>query len=62
MLSLTDPVEKAFFYGLQALLEDNILSEDQFFQKLNSVTPEIIQQVAAEILTEDKLSAVMVSP
>ena len=62
LLSLTDPVEKAFFYGLQAMLEDNTLSEDQFFQKLNSVTPEHIQQLAAEILTEDKLSAVMVSP
>ncbi len=59
-ISTNDPVERSFFYGLQDLLEEKVISRDEFFSTLDSVTAEQVQEIANLIFDETRLHAVMV--
>ncbi len=59
-MSLTEPVELAFFYGLQEFLDRRILSAPEFFEKINQVSPEEIQKTANLVLDSGRLSVVMI--
>lgn len=59
-MSITEPVEKAFFYGLQDLLDQQILTEKEFFSKVERTTPEKIKTVANQIFDFQRMGVVMV--
>ena len=60
MLGLNDPVERAFFYGLQKLLEADVVDEKAFLERLNAVDAEAIYGVSQAILDMGNMHTVRV--
>lgn len=52
----------AFSYGLSQLLEDEVLTDNQVNREIEKVTPEQIQQAAAEIFQNQKLNLAIIGP
>ena len=61
-LSLESSDAQAAFYTNQELLEDKILSPEEIFKKIDSVTGEDILRVAKDIFQFNKLNLAMVGP
>lgn len=61
-LSLDASDNQASFFGMQELLENNILSVEEKFKKLDAVSIEDIKKVAEDIFTEDKLNLAVIGP
>lgn len=61
-LSLETSDAQASFYGMQELLEQKILTPEQVFKKIDSVTPDDIMKVAQEIFRPEKLNLALVGP
>ena len=53
---------QAAFYTNQELLEDKILSPEEIFKKIDSVTGKDILRVAKDIFKFNKLNLAMVGP
>ncbi|MDO8584450.1 MAG: hypothetical protein Q7R83_04715, partial [bacterium] len=53
---------QASYYGDQELLEGRILTPEERLAKFDAVTPEQIQQVAAELFRPERLNLAIVGP
>jgi len=58
-MSITEPVERGFFYGLQAFLDEKILTQKEFFDRIHQTTSPEIQKLANLILDQKRLNVVM---
>ncbi|MCX6719741.1 MAG: pitrilysin family protein [Candidatus Staskawiczbacteria bacterium] len=61
-LSLDSSDSQASFYGMQELLEKNMLTPEEKFAKIDEVTAEDIKQVAEDIFLPEKLNLAVVGP
>jgi len=61
-LSLDSSDNLASFYGLQELLEGNILNPEDKFEKIDEVSVDDINNVAKDIFTLDKLNLAIIGP
>ena len=61
-LSLDSSDSLASFYGIQELLENNILTPEQKFKNIDKVTVEDIKKVAEDIFVPEKLNFAMIGP
>ncbi|MGD0576558.1 MAG: pitrilysin family protein, partial [Candidatus Staskawiczbacteria bacterium] len=61
-LSLDASDSQASYYGLQELLEKNILTPEEKFKKIDEVTIDDIQKIAADIFQPDKLNLAVIGP
>ncbi|MFH1308991.1 MAG: pitrilysin family protein [Patescibacteria group bacterium] len=62
ILAMEGSDEQAMFHGDQELLEDNILTLDEIFAKIESVTINDIQRVAKDIFVPEKLNLALIGP
>jgi len=61
-LSLDSSDSQASFYGMQELLEKNILTPEEKFAKIDEVTVDDIKTIAEDIFTPDKLNMAIIGP
>ena len=61
-LSLEPSDALASFYGMQELLQGEILETKEIFKKIDKVTVDDILRVAKDIFTKDKLNLALVGP
>jgi predicted Zn-dependent peptidase len=61
-LSLDSSDAQASFYGLQELMEKNILTPEDKFIKIDAVSAEDIQAVAKDIFVPEKLNLALIGP
>ncbi len=61
-LSLDSSDNQATFYGLQELLEKNILTPEEKFEKIDAVTVDDIKKVAEDIFALEKLNLAVIGP
>ncbi len=61
-LSLDSSDNQASFYGMQELLEKNILTPEEKFKKIDAVTIEDIQKVAEDIFVPEKINLAIIGP
>ncbi len=61
-LSLDSSDSQATFYGMQELLEKNILTPEEKFQNIDKVTIEDIHAVAKDIFVPEKLNLSVIGP
>ncbi len=61
-LSLDASDSQASFYGLQDLLEKNILTPEEKFKKIDAVSVEDIKKIAEDIFLESKLNLSVIGP
>ncbi len=61
-LELESSNSKASFYGMQELLEGEMLTPEQLYDKINQVTSEEIQAVARDIFRPEKINLVVLGP
>lgn len=61
-LQLEDSMGIAQFFGLRALITDEIRQPEEVTKKIQSVTREEVQKVLNELVSEDKLRSVVVGP
>ena len=61
-LSLDSSDSQASFYGLQELLEKNILTPEEKFKKIDEVTAEDIQKISQDIFLSEKLNLAVIGP
>lgn len=61
-LQLEDSMGIAQFFGLRALITDEIHQPEEVTKKIQSVTREEVQKVLSELMSEDKLRSVVVGP
>jgi predicted Zn-dependent peptidase len=59
-ISLSDSIETAFFYGLQEFLEKQMISKEDYIEKLEATTGEQINKIAAAIFNQSQMFVVMV--
>ncbi len=59
-LSLEDTEERAHFYGKQKLLYPDMKDVPEYFQKVDAVTVEQVNKLAAKLLTADQLRLVVI--
>ncbi len=52
----------AFYYGRQSLLEEEVLTPEEFFEKIDRVSVEDISRVADEIFKPENLNLAMIGP
>jgi len=62
VLEMESSDEQAEFYGLQELFENRILTLDEVFAKIDSVTVNDIQRVAKDIFKPEKLNLALIGP
>lgn len=61
-LHLETPSEQTYFYGEQSLIGKEILSPQQYADKIRSITAEELKVIANEIFCLDRLSLAIVGP
>lgn len=61
-LSLDSSDAQASFYGMQELLEKNILTPEEKFKKIDAVTVDDINKIAKDIFSEEKLNLAIIGP
>jgi predicted Zn-dependent peptidase len=61
VLGLESSDAKASFYANQELLKNNILSQEEIFEKIDKVTTKDIQRVAQDIFKTNKLNLAMIT-
>ena len=61
-LSLDSSDAQATFYGMQELLEKNILTPEEKFKKIDAVTVDDIKAVAEDIFKPEKLNLALIGP
>lgn len=61
-LSLESSDRKASFYGLQELLENQIFTPQEIYDKIDAVTVSDIQKVAQDLFCPEKLNCVVLGP
>ena len=61
-LSLDSSDSQASYYGLQELLEKNMLTPEEKFNKIDEVTAEDIKKVAEDIFVPEKLNLTVIGP
>ncbi len=61
-LSLDSSDSQASFYGLQELLEKNILTPEEKFAKIDAVTVDDIKKIAEDIFVPEKLNLAVIGP
>jgi predicted Zn-dependent peptidase len=61
-LSFEDSEEVASFYGTQALLSDNILTQEEFFDKIDKIRVDDIFIVAKKLFKKDKRRMSIIGP
>lgn len=61
-LSLEGSMDVAQFYGMRALVLDEIRHPDEVTKKVSSVTLEQVKKVVSEMVSEDKMRSVVVGP
>ena len=61
-LSLDSSDSQASFYGMQELLENNILTPEEKFKKIDEVTIEDIKTIAEDIFLPEKLNLAVIGP
>jgi predicted Zn-dependent peptidase len=61
-LSLDSSDSQASFYGIQELLEKNILTPEEKFKEFDKVSASDINKVAKEIFLEEKLNLALIGP
>jgi predicted Zn-dependent peptidase len=61
-LSLDSSDSQASFYGVQELLEKNILTPEEKLQRMDKVTIEDIKKVAEDIFVQEKLNLAVIGP
>ena len=61
-LSLDSSDSQASYYGLQELLEKNMLTPEEKFSKIDEVTADDIQKVAEDIFVPEKLNLAIIGP
>lgn len=61
-LSLDSSDSQASFYGMQELLEKNMFTPEEKFQKIEEVTVDDIKEVAEDIFQPEKLNLAVIGP
>ena len=61
-LSLDSSDSQASFYGMQELLEKNILTPEEKFAKIDEVVVEDIKKIAEDIFVPEKLNLAVIGP
>jgi predicted Zn-dependent peptidase len=61
-LSLDSSDSQASFYGMQELLEKNILTPEEKFKRIDEVVIEQIKEIAEDIFVSDKLNLAIIGP
>lgn len=61
-LSLEGSMDVAQFYGMRALVLDEIRHPDEVTKKVSSVTLEQVKKVVRDLVSEDKIRSVVVGP
>ena len=61
-LSLDSSDSQASFYGMQELLEKNILTPEEKFKKIDEVTMTILKKIAEDIFVPEKLNLAVIGP
>jgi predicted Zn-dependent peptidase len=61
-LSLDSSDNQASFYGLQELLEKDILTPGEKFKKIDEVSVEDIKKIAEDIFVPEKLNLAVIGP
>jgi predicted Zn-dependent peptidase len=61
-LSLDSSDSQASFYGIQELLEKNILTPEEKFKKIDAVTVDDIKKIAEDIFMPEKLNLAIIGP
>ena len=61
-LSLDSSDNQASFYGMQELLEKNILTPEEKFKKIDEVSVDDINNIAKEIFVPEKLNLAIIGP
>ena len=61
-LSLDSSDSQASFYGLQELLEKNILSPEEKFEMIDKVSVNDINNIAGDIFAPEKLNLAVIGP
>ena len=61
-LSLEGSMDVAQFYGMRALVMDEIRHPDEVTKKVGSVTLDEVKKVVSELVSEDKIRSVVVGP
>jgi predicted Zn-dependent peptidase len=61
-LSLDSSDSQASFYGMQELLENNILTPEEKFEKIDKVTVGGIKNIAGDIFLPEKLNLAVIGP
>jgi predicted Zn-dependent peptidase len=61
-LSLDSSDSQASFYGVQELFEKNILTPEEKFKKIDTVTADDIKKVAEDIFVPEKLNLAVIGP
>ena len=61
-MSMDSSDNQASFFGMQELLEKNILTQEEKFEKIDKVTAEDIKKIAEDIFVEEKLNLAIIGP
>ena len=61
-LSLDSSDSQASFYGMQELLEKNMITPEEKFAKIDEVTTDHIKTVAEDIFVPEKLNLSVIGP
>lgn len=61
-LGLEPSDRKAFFFGLQELLENRIFTLEEIYDKIDAVTVSDIQKIAQDLFRPEKLNLVILGP
>ncbi|MCX6721201.1 MAG: pitrilysin family protein [Candidatus Staskawiczbacteria bacterium] len=61
-LSLDSSDSQASFYGIQELLEKDILTPEEKFAKIDAVTADDIKEIAEDIFMPEKLNLALIGP
>lgn len=62
VLSLTDPMSVAQYFGHRTLMTDDVLPVGTILKELDKITLEDVKQVGTELLVEKEMRAVVVGP
>ncbi|MBI4709197.1 MAG: insulinase family protein [Candidatus Portnoybacteria bacterium] len=62
LLALESSDEMASYLGMQEVIKKQILTPEQFFSKIEKVTPNDLQRVAKEIFRPEKLNLALIGP
>ena len=62
VLSLEDSSDVIQYYGMQELLDGQVLTLDEKFRLIDQVTADDIQKYAARLFTDDRLNCALIAP